>query len=214
MEESKDGGGAPVAAMPPLSAHAQRMVRDGRRRDDPVRDPRIGGRLRSQTRARQPPVSSLPEPSPPRQDIADTALPSPSTSPDDQNMGLLAHVGRDALLSIIANRSLVSGGEDVGGASRGAGGGGAQPDFSQRGMPIGLAVRMVRAEEIDAAIRDGRPPDARPEMPQCLASDLRVPKTFREANLDEYSGLWCDAMQREFYGILNSGVLAPIPESE
>ncbi|CAB1100038.1 unnamed protein product [Ectocarpus sp. CCAP 1310/34] len=54
-------------------------------------------------------------------------------------------------------------------------------------------------EDVDAALRAERPPDKMPDLPHCLASDLRVPKTFKEAMRYQHSELWNDAVDREFF---------------
>lgn len=81
---------------------------------------------------------------------------------------------------------------------------------SSPGIPLAMVARLAQREDINNAIRECRPPEARPELPLCYARDLRVPKTFREAMNSEYSNLWEDSMQREYFGLLDGGTFAPV----
>ena len=197
-------------------------------------DGRLPGRLRSETRAQQqqqqqqraaaPPVPAEgANPSPPQQAAINTPLPRASSQSDEENLGLLARMGTDTLRSILEARELVEGGGDsmaaFGGGARSGGGerkegdggpggrAGAPPWGGHGGVPIGLAVRLARTEEIESALDDEQPPEERPEIPQCFATDFRVPKTYRDAMRSDYAHLWQDAVQREFFGILKSGVI-------
>lgn len=53
-------------------------------------------------------------------------------------------------------------------------------------------------EDVDAALQAERPPDKTPDLPHCLASALRVPKTLKEAMRSQRSELWEDSVGREF----------------
>ncbi|CAB1115707.1 unnamed protein product [Ectocarpus sp. CCAP 1310/34] len=66
----------------------------------------------------------------------------------------------------------------------------------------GFAAKFATREDVDAALRAERPPDKMPDLPHCLASDLRVPKTFKEAMRSQH--LWDDAVGREFFGLLDA----------
>ncbi|CAB1108760.1 unnamed protein product [Ectocarpus sp. CCAP 1310/34] len=60
-----------------------------------------------------------------------------------------------------------------------------------------------------ATLRDQRPPEQRPGLPLCQASDVCIPKSYKEAVASEHRHLWSDSMQREFYGLLEAGTFAP-----
>ncbi|CAB1101905.1 unnamed protein product [Ectocarpus sp. CCAP 1310/34] len=73
-----------------------------------------------------------------------------------------------------------------------------------------FATMFATREDVDAALRAERPPDKMPDLPHCLASDLRVPKIFKEAMRSKHSELWDDAVGREFFGLSDAGTLSPV----
>ncbi|CAB1112201.1 unnamed protein product [Ectocarpus sp. CCAP 1310/34] len=87
----------------------------------------------------------------------------------------------------------------------GAGG----PAGGPGGMHMFAAMFATR-EDVEATLRAKRPPDKTPDLPHCLASDLRVPKTFKEAMRSQHSELWDDAVGREFFGLLDAGTFSPV----
>ena len=78
------------------------------------------------------------------------------------------------------------------------------------GTPCACAAMLATREDIDAALDDQRPPYKPPDLPQCYASDLKVPGSHREAMRSEYAHLWVDSTGREFYGLLDAGTFEPV----
>ena len=78
------------------------------------------------------------------------------------------------------------------------------------GIPCAFAAMLATRGDIDAALDDERPPHKPPDLPQCYASDLRVPRSYQEATRSEHANLWKDATGREFYGLLDAGTFEPI----
>ena len=72
--------------------------------------------------------------------------------------------------------------------------------------------RLATQEDIDAALREMRPSHLRPDMPLCLAKDLRVPKTLREARDGEHGVQFMDAAKREVFGLLEAGTFEIVDE--
>ncbi|CAB1099934.1 unnamed protein product [Ectocarpus sp. CCAP 1310/34] len=85
----------------------------------------------------------------------------------------------------------------------------ADPGAAGAGFPLAFATLLANREDIDATLRDQRPPEQRPDLPHCQASDLRVPKSYKEAMASEHRHFWSDSMQREFYGLLEAGTFTP-----
>ena len=128
---------------------------------------------------------------------------------------------RNTLVSMLEARSAVDEERrEPGGAETGEpGGAGAgeqagalaavDPGAGGAGFPLAFATLLANREDIDAMLRDQRPPEQRPDLPHCQASDLRVPKSYNEAMASEHRHLWSDSMQREFYGLLEAGTFTP-----
>ncbi|CAB1106216.1 unnamed protein product [Ectocarpus sp. CCAP 1310/34] len=112
-----------------------------------------------------------------------TAAPSPATAPDPS-----------------------LGGRGSGGAV-GAGG---PVDSGGGWRPQMFATMFATREVVDAALRAERPPDKMPDLPHCLASDLRVPKTLKEAMRSQHPELWDAAVGRDFFGLLDVGTFSPV----
>ena len=66
---------------------------------------------------------------------------------------------------------------------------------------------LASRDDIDMTLREMNPPEVAPDLPQCYASDLRVPKTYREAVSSEHGNLWIDSVSREFRGLMEAGTL-------
>ncbi|CAB1113943.1 unnamed protein product [Ectocarpus sp. CCAP 1310/34] len=140
-------------------------------------------------------------------------------------LGLLSMMGKDALVSSLATREAVDQGrrdlppsaniappappqpQDT--SLAGHGSGGAAGARGPGGLHMFAAMFATR-EDVEATLRAKRPPDKTPDLPHCLASDLRVPKTFKEAMRSQHSELWDDAVGREFFGLLDAGTFSPV----
>ncbi|CAB1109908.1 unnamed protein product [Ectocarpus sp. CCAP 1310/34] len=164
----------PDPATPPLTAHAMRQLRPGTKAEG-MTDPRLPSRTRSGTR---------------------------------HSTGLISMLDRNTLVSMLEARSAVDKERrELGGAEAGEpGGAGAgeqagalaavDPGAAGAGFPLAFATLLANREDIDATLRDQRPPEQRPDLPHCQASDLRVPKSYKEAMASEHRHLWSDSMQR------------------
>ena len=78
------------------------------------------------------------------------------------------------------------------------------------GEPWAFAAMLATREDIDATLNDQRPPHRPPDLPHCYASDLKVPKSHKEAIRSKHAHLWRDSTGREFYGLLDAGTFEPI----
>ncbi|CAB1107872.1 unnamed protein product [Ectocarpus sp. CCAP 1310/34] len=77
------------------------------------------------------------------------------------------------------------------------------------GIPLACSTLLANREDIDTMLRDQRPPEQRPDLPHCQASDLRIPKSYNGAMASEYRHLWDDSMKREYFGLLEAGTFTP-----
>ncbi|CAB1098397.1 unnamed protein product [Ectocarpus sp. CCAP 1310/34] len=145
----------------------------------------------------------------------------PSSASEFVYVGLISMLDRNTLVSMLEARSAVDkerrelGGAEAG-EPGGAGTGGqagalaaVDPGAGGAGFPLAFATLLANREDIDATLRDQRPPEQRPGLPHCQASDLRVPKSYKEGMASEHRHLWSDPMQREFYGLLEAGAFTP-----
>ncbi|CAB1120726.1 unnamed protein product [Ectocarpus sp. CCAP 1310/34] len=160
----------PDPAMPPLKAHAMQGLRPGTKAEG-MTDQRLPSRTRSGTRHSTGPVSML-----------------------DKNN----------LVSMLEARSAVDEERrELGGAEAGEpGGAGAgeqagalaevDPGAGGAGFPLAFATLLANREDTDATLRDQRPPEQRPDLPRCQASDLRVPKSYKEAMASMLAALACE----------------------
>ena len=73
-----------------------------------------------------------------------------------------------------------------------------------------LATMFATLGNVHAALRNHRPPDKRPNLPHCYASDLRVSHIYKEAMNSELSGLWENSVARRFCGLLDAGTFKPM----
>ena len=55
------------------------------------------------------------------------------------------------------------------------------------GVPCVFAAMLATWGDIDADLHDQRPPHKPPDLPQCYASDLRVPRSYQEAIQSEHA---------------------------
>ncbi|CAB1097932.1 unnamed protein product [Ectocarpus sp. CCAP 1310/34] len=129
---------------------------------------------------------------------------------------------KDSLISSLATREAVDQGRrdlppppqpdpSLGGrGSGGAVGAGGPVDSGGGWRPQMFATMFATREDVDAALRAERPPDKMPDLPHRLASDLRVPKTFKETMRSQHSELWDDAIDQEFFGLLDAGTFSPV----
>ena len=63
-------------------------------------------------------------------------------------------------------------------------------------MPCAFATRLATREDTENTRRDQRPPYLPPDFQQCYASDLKVPRSLKEAMRSEYAHLWEDSTGR------------------
>lgn len=56
-----------------------------------------------------------------------------------------------------------------------------------------MAAMLATREDIDTMLGGQRPPYKLPDFPCCYASDLKVPKSHKEAMLSENAHLWEDS---------------------
>ncbi|CAB1101212.1 unnamed protein product [Ectocarpus sp. CCAP 1310/34] len=192
---AKDQGGGRASSMPPLSARANREL-------DLGRETRVPGRLRGR-RVRF-------------QDGGAERSTSPGGSGDAlaHRFGLVSLQDKATLLSTLTTRSIVDGGRKEIPSSAG-GRDGAEPGGRERGgtktgglreeVPFACATLLASREDIDRAMRDLDPPEVAPDLPQCYASDLRVPKTYREAVSSQHADLWIHSVEKEFRGLMEAG---------
>ncbi|CAB1098607.1 unnamed protein product [Ectocarpus sp. CCAP 1310/34] len=189
----------PAPPHPPLS---KRAVKELGRKDTRVHGRTRGDGVRFMEEQQQPPSGS------------GTAL--------HQRLGLLAMMDKDSLISSLATREAVDQGRrdlppppqpdpSLGGRGSGGAVGAGRPVDSGRGWrPQMFATMFATREDVDAALRAERPPDKMADLPHCLASDLRVPKTFKKAMRSQHSELWDDAVDRELFGLLDAGTFSPV----
>ncbi|CAB1108804.1 unnamed protein product [Ectocarpus sp. CCAP 1310/34] len=175
----------PGPALPPLSAHAMRQLRPGKKAGG-MKDPRLPGRTRSGTR---------------------------------HSTGLISMMDKNTLVSMLEAQSAVeeerrepggAGTGEPGGAEAGEQGGAlaaVDPGAGGAGLPLAYATLLANREDIDAMLRDQRPPEQRPGLPHCQASDLRIPKSYNKAMASEHRHLWGDSMKREFFELPEAGTI-------
>ena len=63
-------------------------------------------------------------------------------------------------------------------------------------MSCAFATRLATREDIDNTLGDQRPLYKPPNLPQCYASDLKVPRSHKEDMRSEYAHLWEDSSGR------------------
>ena len=72
-------------------------------------------------------------------------------------------------------------------------------------VPCAFATWLATQEDIENTLGDQRPPCKPPSLPQSYASDLKVPRSHKEAMGSEYAHLWEESTGPEFYGLLDAG---------
>ena len=77
------------------------------------------------------------------------------------------------------------------------------------GVPCVFAAMLATWGDIDADLHDQRPPHKPPDLPQCYASDLRVPRSYQEAIQSEHAQPMEGFDGTEFYGLLGAGTFEP-----
>ena len=125
---------------------------------------------------------------------------------------------KNALLSmVITNGAVDAGRRNKPPSFEGRG----QPSFSvgdrdeassvggNRGGPCAMAAMNATRDDIEATLGDQRPPYKAPDLPHYYASDLKVPKSHKEAMRSEHAHLWKDSAGRQFYGLLDAGTFEP-----
>ncbi|CAB1102832.1 unnamed protein product [Ectocarpus sp. CCAP 1310/34] len=218
----------PGPALPPLSAHAMRQLRPGKKAEG-MKDPRLPGRTRSGTRHSTGLISILDKNTLVSMLEAQSAMEEKHREPGGagsgetggaetgEQGGALAAVDLGAggagfslaCATLLANREPGGAGSgETGGAETGEQGGAlAAVDLGAGGAGFSLACATLLANrlDIDAMLRDQRPPEQRPDHPHCQASDLRIPKSYDEAMASEYRHLCGDSMKRELFELLEAG---------
>ena len=84
------------------------------------------------------------------------------------------------------------------------------PAGGSGGIPCAFAVVLANREGIDPTLGGQRPPYKPPDLPHCYASDLKVPRSHKEAMRSEHAHLWEDSTARELYGLLDAGTFESV----
>ena len=71
---------------------------------------------------------------------------------------------------------------------------------------------MVGREDIEAALRDDRPPPNPPTISDYQASDMQTPTTYAGALASGQAPIWCDSMSREILSLLDAKTFAAVNE--
>ena len=71
---------------------------------------------------------------------------------------------------------------------------------------------MAEHEDIEAALRNDRPPRDPPDLSDYQASDLKTPTSYPEAMASQQAPIWCDSMLREILGLLDADPFAAVQE--
>ncbi|CAB1117620.1 unnamed protein product [Ectocarpus sp. CCAP 1310/34] len=176
-------GAASSTNMPPLTTRIIRELDVGRG------DMRVSGRTRAAAKDRGAERST-----------------SPGGSGPAHRFGLVSLQHKATLLSTLTTRGVVDRGRKEIPSSAG-GREGAEPGGRERGgkkpeglgeeVPFACATLLASREDIDRAMMDIDPPEVAPDLPQCYASDLRVPKTDREAVSSQHADLWIHSVEKE-----------------
>ena len=118
---------------------------------------------------------------------------------------------RTTLIESIVTRDAFAGGHrDLPPQNPGDGGKGGEGAKGRGELPYLRATMFATRESVHAALCDQRPPEKRPNLPHCYASNLRVPQSYKVVMISEYSELWEDSIAREFYGLLDTGTFEPV----
>ena len=111
-------------------------------------------------------------------------------------MVLMEQLDKQSLLSALLTRDVVN----AGGQSKGTGSG------RRVGTPR-YAPKLATRADIEAAKHEDRPSHNTPELSHCPMKDLTVPKTYNQAVTSDYGALWENSMDREWWGILDTGIV-------
>ena len=71
---------------------------------------------------------------------------------------------------------------------------------------------MAEREDIEAALRDDRPPRDPPKPSDYQASDMQTPTTYAGAIASGQAPMGCDSMSREILGPLDADTFAAVKE--
>ena len=128
----------------------------------------------------------------------------------DHSIGLLSMMRKSALVSMLYTGGAVDASRRK--ESPPVGGRGQPPLCAggDGGTPWAFAAMLATREDIDVSLDDQRPPHSPPDLPHCYASDLKVPKSHKEAMRSGHAHLWGDSTGLEFYGLLDTGTFEPI----
>ena len=85
----------------------------------------------------------------------------------------------------------------------------APPVGGPREIRCAMAAMLATRENIEETLGDQRPPYKPPYLPHCYASDIKVPRSHKEAMRSEHVHLWKDSVGRQFYGLLDAGTFEP-----
>ena len=72
-----------------------------------------------------------------------------------------------------------------------------------------MAAMLATREEIDTTLGVQRPPYKLPDLPHCYASDLKAPRSYKDAMRSEHARLCKGLAGRQFYGLLYAGTFEP-----
>lgn len=186
----------------PLTIRAKRELDYGKHKRLHGRTRRDGLRFMEERlqQPREPPPAS---PQPP-------SSPSGSDGSIQHRLGLLSMMDKTALISSLATRDVVEEGRRAPPKQSTVRRGQEVKKEEETKVPLAIATLFATRQEIDAAIREERPPGELPDLPNCYASDIKTPKTFKEAKVDEYADIWLDSVHREFKGLVDSGTFEPV----
>lgn len=79
-------------------------------------------------------------------------------------------------------------------------------------MNTAFVARLASTGDIQASLEDARPSPDPPELPQCYAGDLKVPKNYTEAMRSNNAYLWEHSVAKEYYGLLDAGTFREIEQ--
>ena len=143
---------------------------------------------------------------------------SKTVKPSDQGLldsvRLPSMMRNTALLPIVTTRGVVHAGRRNKPPSDGGRG---QPSFSvgdrdeappvrgNREIPCALAAMLAIQEDIEVTLGDQRPTYKLLDLPHCYASDLKAPRSHKEAMRSEHAFPLKHSAGREFYRLLDAG---------
>ena len=81
--------------------------------------------------------------------------------------------------------------------------------LSTMGRTVFVSI-MAEHEDIEAALRDDRPPRDPPDLSDYQASDMQTPTRYAGAMASGQAPIWCDPMSRELLGLLDADTFAAV----